>query len=102
MDPRNGVSYPLVVQQPTYTIESAQDLKTMPVSVSMGATDQGQLLMNLSEFGRRNVPMVTSQLNIRPVFDVQANVQGRDLYGAARDIDRVIAANRPPPAKAIS
>jgi hypothetical protein len=36
------------VQQPTYTIESAQDLKTMPVSVSMGAADQGQLLMNLS------------------------------------------------------
>ena len=102
VDPRNGVSYPLVVQQPTYTIESAQDLKTMPVSVSMGATDQGQLLMNLSEFGRRTVPMVTSQLNIRPVFDVQANVQGRDLYGAARDIDRVIAANRPPAAQAIS
>jgi multidrug efflux pump subunit AcrB len=102
VDPRNGVSYPLVVQQPTYTIESAQDLKTMPVSVSLGAADQGQLLMNLSEFGRRNVPMVTSQLNIRPVFDVHANVQGRDLYGAARDIDRVIAANRPPAAKAIA
>jgi multidrug efflux pump subunit AcrB len=102
VDPRNGVSYPLVVQQPTYTIESAQDLKTMPVSVSMGAADQGQLLMNLSEFGRRTVPMVTSQLNIRPVFDVQANVQGRDLYGAARDIDRVIAANQPPAAQAIS
>jgi multidrug efflux pump subunit AcrB len=102
VDPRNGVSYPLVVQQPTYTIESAQDLKTMPVSVSMGATDQGQLLMNLSDFGRRNVPMVVSQLNIRPVFDVQANVQGRDLYGAANDIDRVVAANRPPAAKAIS
>jgi multidrug efflux pump subunit AcrB len=102
VDPRNGVSYPLVVQQPTYTIESAQDLKTMPVSVSMGAADQGQLLMNLSEFGRRTVPMVTSQLNIRPVFDVQANVQGRDLYGAATDIDRVIAGNRPPAAQAIS
>jgi multidrug efflux pump subunit AcrB len=102
VDPRSGVSYPLVVQLPTYTIESAQDLKTMPVSVSMGAADQGQLLMNLSEFGRRTVPMVTSQLNIRPVFDVQANVQGRDLYGAARDIDRVIAANQPPAAQAIS
>jgi multidrug efflux pump subunit AcrB len=102
VDPRNGVSYPLVVQQPTYTIQSAQDLKTMPVSVSMGAGEQAQLLMNLSEFGRRSVPMVTSQLNIRPVFDVHANVQGRDLYGAARDIDRVIAANRPPAAQAIA
>jgi multidrug efflux pump subunit AcrB len=101
VDPRNGVSYPLVVQQPTYTIQSSDDLKTMPVSVE-GAGNQGQLLMNLSDFGRRNVPMVMSQLNIRPVFDVQANVQGRDLYGASRDIDRVIAANRPPAARAIS
>ncbi len=39
---------------------------------------------------------MTSQLNIRPVFDVHANVQGRDLYSTSRDIDRVIAANQPP------
>ncbi|HUA88368.1 MAG TPA: efflux RND transporter permease subunit, partial [Steroidobacteraceae bacterium] len=102
VDPRNGVSYPLVVQQPTYTIQSAQDLKTLPVSVAdPSGSGQGQLLMNLSDFGRRNVPMVTSQLNIRPVFDVQANVQGRDLYGASQDIERVIRANQPPAAQAI-
>ena len=101
VDPRNGVSYPLVVQQPTYSIQSAQDLKTLPVSVAEGGS-QEQLLMNLSDFGRRTVPMVTSQLNIRPVFDVHANVQGRDLYGAARDIDRVLDANRPAAARAIT
>ncbi len=33
---------------------------------------------------------------------MQANVQGRDLASAAADIDKVIAANRPDPAKAIS
>jgi multidrug efflux pump subunit AcrB len=94
VDPSNGVSYPLVVQQPTYDIASAQDLKIMPVS-SAGEGGQSQLLMNLSSIGRTRVPMVTSQLNIRPVFDVQANVQGRDLYSTSRDIDRVIAANKP-------
>ena len=101
VDPHNGVSYPLVVQEPGYSIQSSQDLKTLPVAVA-GADSQGQLLMNLADFGRRNVPMVTSQLNIRPLFDVHANVQGRDLYGAARDIDRVLAANRPAAAKAIT
>jgi multidrug efflux pump subunit AcrB len=35
------------------------------------------------------------------VFDVHANVQGRDLYSASRAIDRVIAANQPPPEKAM-
>jgi multidrug efflux pump subunit AcrB len=100
VDPSNGVSYPLVVQQPPYDIGSAQDLKIMPVS---GLEDSGssQLLMNLSSIGRQQVPMVTSQLNIRPVFDLHANVQDRDLYSASRDIERVIAANRPPPEKAM-
>ena len=98
VDPHNGVSYPLVVQQPTYDLASAQDLKTMPVS---GARGSSQLLMNMTSIGRQTVPLNTSQLNIRPVFDVDANVQGRDLYSASRDIDRVIAANQPPADKAI-
>jgi multidrug efflux pump subunit AcrB len=101
VDPRNGVSYPLVVQLPTYRIDSSHDLWTMPVAAG-GTNDQMQLLMNISRFGRALVPMITSQLNIRPVFDVHANVEGRDLYSAAGDIDNVIAANKPDPAKAIS
>ncbi len=99
VDPRNGVSYPLVVQTPTYRIDSAQALWTLPVP--SGVRDQSQLLMNISKFGRVTTPMVTSQLNIRPVFDVHADVQGRDLYSAAKDIDEVIQANRPDAAKAI-
>jgi multidrug efflux pump subunit AcrB len=101
VDPRNNVSYPLVVQVPPYRIDSSQDLKTMPVTTS-GASGQGQLLVNLAAFGREAIPLVTSQLNIRPVFDVHADVQGRDLYSAAHDIDKVLAANRPDAAKALT
>jgi len=101
VDPSNGVSYPLVVQQPAYDIASSQDLKTMPVSSGAGG-GQSQLLMNTSSIGRNSVPLVTSQLNIRPVFDVHANVQQRDLYSTSRDIERVIAANRPPPEQTIN
>jgi multidrug efflux pump subunit AcrB len=101
VDPSNGVSYPLVVQEPTYDIATSQDLKIMPISSTAGGS-QSQLLMNLSTVGRRTVPMVTSQLNIRPVFDVHANVQDRDLYSTSSDIERVIAANQPPPQKAIN
>lgn len=100
VDPRNSVSYPLVVQQPTYSFDSSQDIETLPVTAA-SATSRGQLLMNLSRFGRQRVPMVTSQLNIRPVFDVHADVQGRDLYSTSLDIDKVIKANQPPAEKAI-
>jgi multidrug efflux pump subunit AcrB len=100
VDPRNSVSYPLVVQVPTYRISSSQDLQTMPVAAGAGAGKQ--LLLNLASFGREAVPMVTSQLNIRPVFDVHADVQGRDLYGAAADIDQVLKAYRPDASHALT
>jgi multidrug efflux pump subunit AcrB len=101
VDPRNSVSYPLVVQVPPYRIGSSQDLQTMPVN-SAGGPGGGQLLLNLASFGREAVPMVASQLNIRPVFDVHADVQGRDLYGAAHDIDKVLDAHRPDATKALT
>ena len=101
IDPRNSVSYPLVVQVPSYRIGTSQDLETLPVTSTIGA-EQGQLLLNVADFGRTTAPMVVSQLNIRPVFDVHADVQGRDLYSAAHDIDAVIAAHRPDASKPMS
>jgi len=101
VDPRNSVSYPLVVQVPTYKFASAEDLWTIPVTAETGG-NQRQLLMNISDFGRGRVPLITSQFNIRPVFDVHADVQGRDLESAADAISKVIEADRPPPDKAIS
>jgi multidrug efflux pump subunit AcrB len=101
VDPTNDVSYPLVVQMPTYHINSMQDLGTMSVT-AVNREQSGQLLMNVATFGRGTVPMVLSQYNIRPVFDVHADVQGRDLNSVATDIDKVIAANRPDSSKGIS
>jgi multidrug efflux pump subunit AcrB len=101
VDPRNGVSYPLVVQLPTYRIDTTHDLWTMPVTAA-GYDGRDQLLMNLAKFDRGKTPLVMSQLNIRPVFDVQADVQGRDLASAADDIEKVIAANRPASSQAIT
>jgi multidrug efflux pump subunit AcrB len=62
---------------------------------------EGPLLMNMSSFGRETIPLVTSQLNIRPVFDVHADVQGRDLFSTSKDIDEVIRKNQPPAEKAM-
>jgi multidrug efflux pump subunit AcrB len=100
LNPRNGVSYPLVVQTPTYKIASTQDLWTLPITAPQ--TEDPQVLMNVAKFGRNKVPMVMSQLNIRPVFDVHADVQGRDLNSAADAIDKVLDANRPDASTSIS
>src|SRR5262249_57700529 len=83
-----------------YEMNSAEDLWTLPVTAP--AAKDAQLLMNIAKFDRGKVPMIVSQLNIRPVYDVHADVQGTDLDTAAKAIDKVIAANRPDPSKAIS
>ena len=100
VNPRSGVSYQLVAQMPTYKIRSMQQLWTQPVTAPQGQNPQ--LLMNVAQFGRKKVPMIVSQLGIRPVFDVDADVQGRDLNSAAGAIERVIDIDRPDPSKAIS
>jgi multidrug efflux pump subunit AcrB len=92
IDPRNSVSYPLVVQMPTYRVNSTQDLAAVPISTAGGKSSQ--ILMNVAQFGRTKIPLVTSQLNIRPVFDVNADVQGRDLASAAAEIDKVLEKER--------
>lgn len=93
LDPKNKVSYPLIVQTPTYRVKSTKDLWTLPVTAPNGK--DSQLLMNVARFGRTKVPMVLSELNLAPVFDVDADVQGRDLASAADAIDKVLAKDRP-------
>jgi multidrug efflux pump subunit AcrB len=93
VNPSNGVSYPLVVQEPTYRIKTLGDMENVPV-VSPGGHNY-ELLMNLASFGRGIIPMVISQSNIRPVFDVNADVQGSDMKSAAEGIRKVIDSDRP-------
>ncbi len=93
LNPNNSVTYPLLVQTPQYRVDSLPELLQIPVTPKNAHNDQ--MLMNLARITRGTVPMVLSQYNIRPVFDVQANVQGRDLGGVAGALRRVIAADTP-------
>ena len=93
LSPTNQVSYPLVVQTPTYRVDNMHDLVSMPMP---GKSAQSpQMLMSVADVTRGQVPMVMSQLNIRPVFDVHADVQGTDLGTVATAIDKVIKADQP-------
>src|SRR5260370_11548963 len=52
---------------------------------------QSQLLANLAGISRGNSPSVVNHYNIQPVFDIFANVSGRDLGGVAGEVDKIIA-----------
>ena len=93
VDPAYGVQFFVAVQTPPHLIDSVNALMNMPVSARVAGTDvtQNQLLANLAGISRGNSPSVVNHYNIQPVFDIFANVSGRDLGGVAGEVDKIIA-----------
>ena len=89
IDPKNGVNYPVAVQTPPHLIDSIESLNNTPI-VGPGGTQSAQLLANVADVERGLAPGVVSHHNVQPVFDVYANVQGRDLGGVAADLEKEI------------
>jgi multidrug efflux pump subunit AcrB len=90
LNPKNGVSYNIAVQAPQYTISSIQDLENLPVH----GTNTSQILANLATVSRNAEPGVVYHYNIRPVIDVYANVQDRDLGAISRQVNKIVADNQ--------
>jgi CzcA family heavy metal efflux pump len=88
VNPENGVSYPVVAQAPEYMVRSFSDLTNVPVS-SAGTAD-AQPLGGLASFRRSSTPPVVSHYNIKPLINIFATTQDRDLGAVAGDIERVI------------
>jgi multidrug efflux pump subunit AcrB len=88
LNPKNGVSYPIVIQTPQYRMDSLGELKTLPITGSRPGTPQ--LLGGLSDIKRENSNAVVSHYAVQPAFDVFATTQDRDLGGVAADIQQVL------------
>jgi multidrug efflux pump subunit AcrB len=86
LNPKNGVSYPVVVQTPEYWMNSLNDLARVPASQG----DRDLLLGGIAQIGRGSANAVVSHYSVQPVLDIFATNHGRDLGGVARDVQRVI------------
>ena len=95
LNPVNGVNYTIAVQTPQYKIDSLDALKQSPISAGKLATPQ--LLENLAPIHRSDTAAVISHYNIKKVYDVCVNIQGRDLGGVADDVQKIVAQFKPPP-----
>jgi multidrug efflux pump subunit AcrB len=92
LDPRTGVSYSITTQTPQYRVDSLQDLQNIPISSSTGAPPQ--ILGNLASISRGASLAAVSHYNVQPVVNIYGAVQGRDLGGVARDLDRIVGASQ--------
>ena len=88
LNPRTGVSYPVSVQTPTSTLATVSGLKNIPLTTGTGASTQ--LLGGLAQIQRTASNAVVSHYNVRPVIDIFATPQGRDLGGVAADIRQLM------------
>ena len=88
LNPKNGVTYSLVVQSPQYRMISLQDLMNMPVTDP--AISSTQVLGNLVQLAPTTRPAVVSHYNVQPVIDVYASTQGRDLGAVAKETMKVL------------
>jgi len=93
LDRQNGVNYQVVVQTPIYRIDSVPSLARTPVTSPTG--NSSQLLGNLATFRRGATPIVIDHYDIQPVYDIYADVDLRDLGGAARDIQKIMGDTTP-------
>jgi multidrug efflux pump subunit AcrB len=93
LNPKNGVSYPIVAQTPQYRVDSLSDLDNIAVTGAGGSGAGGsgsQILGGLSDIHRESVPAVVTHYAIEPAYDLFATTQGRDLGAVAGDISKII------------
>ncbi len=107
LNPKNGVSYPLMTMTPQYTVDSLDALRNIPLAgaaagvvagagaaagASPGAPGaaQSQILGSLGKLERGSQEAVISHYNVQPVIDIFGSVQGRDLGGVARELTGLV------------
>jgi len=102
VNPENRVNYVLAVQTPPERINSFEALNNTPIinsaaqpqapqaNSSMPQNPSPQLLSNLTNQQRTVSAAVVSHYNVQPVFEIFADVQGRDLGGVSTDVERIV------------
>lgn len=89
LNPANGVSYPIVIQTPQRELDSLGALSNLPVGNGTSTADT--TLGGVASVTRGTANALVTQYNIRPVVQIHAATQDRDLAAVAADIRKVLA-----------
>ncbi len=86
LNPKNGVSYPIVAQTPQYWENSLSTLENIPAS----AGSEKQILGGVASIKRGASDAVVSHYAVRPVVDIFATNNERDLGAVSADIQKIL------------
>jgi multidrug efflux pump subunit AcrB len=91
VDPATGVDHWMGVQYETNEVASLEEIGNIPLSLN---TQDGPItvpLSNVATVRRVSIPGEVAHNDIARVYDVYANVSGRDVGSVAADVERVLA-----------
>jgi multidrug efflux pump subunit AcrB len=91
VDPRNRVSYQINAEAPQYDLHSLDDLRNLPI---LGGTGQAQILANVASFTRATTTPIEDHYNIRPVINIYAGADGKDLGYVSDQIQKLVDASK--------
>lgn len=91
IDPKSGTDFFMGVQYESNKIESLDEIRNIPISLSTTSGPITVPLSNIATVQRVNIPGEISHYNISRVNDVHINVSGRDIGSVARDVRRALA-----------
>jgi multidrug efflux pump subunit AcrB len=87
---KNGVNYQMAAQTPQYRMQSIQDLENIPIDIP--GYRNPEILADVASIHRGDELAIISEYNMRRIVDIYGSVQGRDLGGVSRDVDRIVNA----------
>ncbi len=87
INPQNDVDYPVEVETPLYRNDSTAALLATPIHAANGST---QLLANVAQLRRGTTSAVVDHYNVQPLYDIYANVEGRDLGSVAAEVGKIV------------
>jgi multidrug efflux pump subunit AcrB len=82
----------MTAQTPEYQLDTLAALQNLPVTGS--ATSTPQVLGGLAKISRSQGNAVVTHYNIQSAIELYATTQGRDLGSVAKDVQKVIDANK--------
>ena len=94
LDNKSGYAYQVQVQLPEYDMTSTADLETLPLVRGQ----QRPTLGDVATVRRESIPGEFDRSGPRRLVTVSANVSGKDLGSAARQVQKIIDSLGAPPA----
>jgi multidrug efflux pump subunit AcrB len=91
IDPKNGVQYLVATQAPQSKIDSLDEVGQIPIGAG-NREGVGQILGGVATISRGTTQAIVSHYDVQPVFDIYANVDGRDLGSVYDAVKKLVPA----------